>query len=202
MTDFKDQINKILEELIIIASLKEHDKLKKVGERFVRDPWSYFRWGSRKYAGDSCEITTKYLENLYSRVHHIRETICSSIHLHKPTLAGKQKLTFGDDENYRIYKNWIDQLSEWIEKSIDGLKCLKLTYPHIPTFVNLIQISKTEVDEIHRICVPIEAAYKNIKVMLQLASEERETPPETKTEINAMSPASPSSANLSNSMDN
>lgn len=169
-----NQVKNIVEELIIVSQLKKDDKIKILSGKIQIDPARFLQGFKRQlWSFDNREDTINCLEDLYTRAFTTVDMIRGKIDLHKPTTIGIKFLTSGENEKYLIHKAWLDRLGIWIEKSICGLNILRDTYKgEVPSFFSLAEESLRQVEKIKNLSTSLNDAYKTIKILSPLASNE------------------------------
>ena len=168
----ESKLNAIVQDLIVIAQLKEYDKLSVREERLHIQPNSWLQGLRRMLNGDTRAQTKLHIETLYEDACYVADTITGSVAINIVLVCNKQQLTANENKEYLAHRQSLDLLADWLAQSLPKLSLLhSTTYNATETvFVIIERRAKQKLEEIHTHCSKLDEAYAQMTILSPLAA--------------------------------
>ena len=171
-SDLKNGIERNIESLMKLSELQEDHKLTDIDEKkitFNIAPWTLLRDVLR--IGQNYGTRTRnVLEKLYHEVESSTNQILQSVCLNVVLLPSKQQISYSENEIYQGLRDLLIQQTDWLEKSMSGLRWLDKAYEgKEKKYLMLCQNSQSIITNVRNKLLELENAHRKLAVLHVLA---------------------------------
>jgi hypothetical protein len=176
----RKQVDEIVAQLMIIAQLQEHDKLHVAPSSdgssrptLHIQEWSATRWLRRMFNGDGVDRTKDAMRDLYEDLFLSADMLMSLVDASVVMVADKKALCSLENTVYLDYRNMLDQLTMWLQRTIPKLQLLNnSTYDgKETTFALLAEKAQQKWVRLDAHCAQLSQAYSRLAIQPPLAAD-------------------------------